>query len=166
VVTIPPQTLPGGTQGAVYSAALSATGGISPYTWAVTGGALPAGLSLAAPTGIISGTPTATGTSSFTAQVTDSTSGTASATLSITVAAPVTFAIITPALPPGQAGIPYTAQINTSGGTLPVASWAITAGALPPGLSLVLAGPGDPNLDDEAGAQITDEAGATITQEA
>ncbi len=59
-------TLPNGTVSAVYSQALAASGGVAPYTWSVTTGSLPAGLSLAAATGVISGTPTAVGSSNFT----------------------------------------------------------------------------------------------------
>jgi len=70
-----------------YSATVQATGGLLPYTWSVTTGTLPAGLTLNASTGVISGTPTATGTSNFTVQVADSESpaNTATANLSITV---------------------------------------------------------------------------------
>ena len=41
-----------------YSAMLAATGGITPYTWSLTGGSLPVGLSLNSSTGAITGTPT------------------------------------------------------------------------------------------------------------
>jgi len=77
-----------GTVNTAYpSVTLSATGGniSSPYTWALTSGSLPAGLSLNAGTGVISGTPTAEGTYSFTVTVTDSSSRTASKTLSIAI---------------------------------------------------------------------------------
>jgi hypothetical protein len=80
-------SLPGGTVGNVYSVPLAASGGTPPYSWAVTVGSLPAGLSLASSTGMISGTPTTAATSSFTAQVTDSASRTATASLGITVSA-------------------------------------------------------------------------------
>ena len=62
--------LPGATEGTAYSATLSAQAGNPPYTWSISAGSLPAGLSLNSSTGVISGTPTANGTSSFTAEVT------------------------------------------------------------------------------------------------
>lgn len=80
-------TLPNGTIGVAYSQTLAATGGTSPYTWAVTVGTLPAGLTLAGATGVISGTPTTAATSTFTVTVTDASSATASQSLSITIAA-------------------------------------------------------------------------------
>jgi hypothetical protein len=65
-------TLPAATVSAAYSAALAATGGVSPYTFSMTNGtSLPVGLTLA-PSGAISGTPTTTGTTSFSVQVVDS----------------------------------------------------------------------------------------------
>lgn len=66
-------SLPDGTTGTSYSAPVAATGGATPYTWAITSGTLPAGLTLDAGTGVISGTPTGTGPSTFTVTVTDST---------------------------------------------------------------------------------------------
>ena len=67
------------------SAILQAIGGTAPYTWAISSGSLPAGLSLNTSTGAITGTPTTAGTSSFTVRVTDSLSATATKTLSITI---------------------------------------------------------------------------------
>ncbi|MGA8672643.1 MAG: putative Ig domain-containing protein [Terracidiphilus sp.] len=53
-------SLPNGQDGNAYSATLAATGGTTPYNWSVSSGTLPAGLSLNAATGAITGTPTAT----------------------------------------------------------------------------------------------------------
>jgi len=68
-------SLPGGTTAMGYSGPLNATGGVPPYTWSITAGQLPAGLTLTTQnngTGSISGTPILAGTSNFTVAVTDS----------------------------------------------------------------------------------------------
>jgi hypothetical protein len=89
-------SLPNGTVGVAYAATtLQASGGDGSYTWSVTGGALPAGLTLSSG-GVLSGTPTASGPFTFTVQA-SSAGGTLTGTkaLSITVGyptlAPLTF---------------------------------------------------------------------------
>ena len=84
-VQITTTSLPNGTVQTAYSATLQATGGTPPYTWSVSSGSLPAGLSLAASSGTISGTPTTAGTSTFTIQISDSASNKASAGFTITI---------------------------------------------------------------------------------
>jgi WD40 repeat protein len=79
--------LASGTVGTAYSATLAASGGTSPYTWSITGGLLPAGLTLHGSTGVIDGVPTTAGTYNFTVQVSDSLAGTSIKDLSITVSA-------------------------------------------------------------------------------
>jgi hypothetical protein len=68
-ITVAPAALPNGQQGTAYSQALSATGGTAPYTYAITAGALPTGLTLT--NGTIAGTPTTNGTFNFTVTATD-----------------------------------------------------------------------------------------------
>ena len=84
-LALKPGTMPGGTVGTAFSQAISASGGTAPYTYAVTSGSLPPGLTLDPSTGAISGTPTATGTYSFTVTATDATKCTGSGQYSIVV---------------------------------------------------------------------------------
>ena len=85
--TITTDTLPNGKVGEAYSQTLTATG-TAPITWSIDGG-LPAGLSLNADTGEISGTPTAEGTATFTVKATNSAgSNTKELSITITKAAP------------------------------------------------------------------------------
>ena len=83
-------SLPAGSINVPYSSILAASGGVPPYTWTITSGALPAGLTLST-AGVISGTPTAQQTSSFTVQASDSQTPAATATtvLSLTINGPI-----------------------------------------------------------------------------
>jgi hypothetical protein len=63
--------LQGGVTGTAYSETISVQGGSGPYTFSVSSGALPSGLSLNTSSGVISGTPLATATYTFAIQVTD-----------------------------------------------------------------------------------------------
>ena len=82
-LTITTTSLLDGTVNSPYQAKVVAVGGIPPYTWKVTSGTLPAGISFNGPA--ISGTPSATGTSSFVVTVADSSSETQEQGLRITV---------------------------------------------------------------------------------
>ncbi|WP_348689065.1 putative Ig domain-containing protein, partial [Aeromonas bestiarum] len=94
-ISLSPTTLGNGTIGTSYSATLTASGGTAPYTYAITAGSLPAGLSLNTGTGAISGTPSASGTSNPTVTATDANSATGSQayTLTIDAQAPVASAV-------------------------------------------------------------------------
>ncbi|MFD1151429.1 S8 family peptidase [Saccharothrix hoggarensis] len=85
----PSVTPPGnqtGNVGTATSLQLKASGGTPPYTWSATG--LPPGLSLAASTGLISGTPTTAGSYTVTATVTDSAGKSAGTTFTWTINPP------------------------------------------------------------------------------
>ncbi len=80
--------LPPGMTATPYSASLTATGGVQPYTWSLISGQLPAGLTLNPQAATITGVPIMTGSSTFTVQVQDSASGTggpAKATQQLTI---------------------------------------------------------------------------------
>jgi len=83
--------LPTGTVGVPYSASVSTnSGGYPPYTYSVTAGQLPPGLTLAAATGTVSGTPSAAGTYTVTITVKDNTVYSASQNYNLTVNPAVT----------------------------------------------------------------------------
>lgn len=84
-VSITTTSVPGAKRGVAYSQRLTASGGSTPYTWSVTSGALPPGLTLNASTGTISGTPTTSGGYSFTATVREAGGATASRLFKILV---------------------------------------------------------------------------------
>src|SRR5690349_3949319 len=130
--------LPGGTIGSAYSATLSASGGTSPYSWSVSSGTLPTGLSLSS-TGTLSGTPTVAGAFPFTVAVKDTASASASASLSIKVASVSPLQITSSQLPGGTVSSACSATLSASGGTSPY-SWSVPSGTLPTDLSLSSSG--------------------------
>ena len=127
-------SLPAGAVGSLYQAQVGATGGATPYGWSIASGSLPAGLSLNAGTGAVTGTPMAAGTFSFVVQATDAQSRTAQRGFSIAVSPPP-LEITTPSLPATSVRSNYSGQLSAAGGTLPYV-WSISAGQLPAGLSL------------------------------
>jgi uncharacterized protein (TIGR03437 family) len=139
-----PANLPGAVVNQSYSATLAASGGIPPYSWSITSGQLPAGLSFNTSTGLISGAATAAGTTTFTATVTDNAGTTASLIFSITISASSsTFIITNTSFLNGAVGQVYTPQpltfngaSNSIFGAHPI--FSVSAGALPDGLGLTV----------------------------
>jgi uncharacterized repeat protein (TIGR02543 family) len=75
-----------GTTGTAFSLAVTVTGGAEPFTFGISSGTLPAGLTLDSATGAISGTPTTAGSSAITVLVTDAKGKVASTTFTIAIA--------------------------------------------------------------------------------
>ncbi len=134
-LSLSPASLTNPTVGSAYSQTISASGGNGTYSYAVTAGSLPAGLSLNASTGALTGTPTAGGAFSFTITATDTASATGNKAYSVTVAAP-TISFSPTTLTAGTVGSAYSQSISGSGGTAPYGSYIVKTGALPAGLSL------------------------------
>lgn len=136
-LTLVPAALATATAGTAYQQQFTASGGIAPYQYSVTG-ALPAGVTLDAGTGLLAGTPTESGSFAITVIATDSTTGTAataSQALSLSVSAPaLTLAPQTSLQLPAIAGSRYEQTYRAAGGIAPY-QYSVT-GALPAGLAL------------------------------
>jgi hypothetical protein len=139
---------PSASIGSGYNDHLSGPSLGGPWTWSVTGGALPPGVQMDAG-GALNGTPTAGGAYSFTVTAIDANGDTYAETLTLAVlagpAAPT--APTAPTSPPVSAP-PTAPNFNvgaagssnlTAPGTGPFV-WSVASGALPPGLSLSAVG--------------------------
>jgi hypothetical protein len=132
-------SLPVGPEGAVYQAKLAAVGGTGPFTWSITRGTLPAGLTLVPATGLITGIPSlqASARDHFTVRVSDSErpAETATAKLSIQTRLPAPLKLSPTFLPPATMDAHYSQKLAPTGGTAPY-TWSIASGTLPAGLTL------------------------------
>ena len=129
-IVITPATLPSSKVGLVYNeTTLSASGGISPYTYKVE--KLPYGLTFT--NGKISGKPTKAGSTEVTVTVTDAENYTATKTYPLVIAAAPTIVITPATLPSGKVGLVYNeTTLSASGGSSP---YTYKAEKLPDGLT-------------------------------
>jgi hypothetical protein len=126
-----------GTVGIAYSSSLSVSGGTGPYTYSITSGSLPTGLTLNASTGAISGTPTAPGTYTFTSKVVDKNGNSDTTSCTVKIIG-VTIDLECGAC--GQngnatTGTAYSESVSANGGSAPY-TYSIVSGSLPAGLAL------------------------------
>jgi Putative Ig domain len=135
--TVSTTSLPNGIAGTAYNQQLTYSGG-SGGVFTITSGSLPTGLTLS-PSGAITGTPAlATAGNSYKFSVTVTIGSASSAILSLTITIDALPIVTTTALPSGNIGIPYSQQLNYTGGSGVAPTWAITAGSLPAGSGLTL----------------------------
>ncbi|WP_035533301.1 Ig domain-containing protein, partial [Hoeflea sp. BAL378] len=115
------------TVGTAYGQAVTASGGTAPYTYAITAGTLPAGLSLNTSTGAITGTPTTGGNAAFTITATDANSVTGSAAYTLAVAAVLPGAPVIGTATAGnaEATVSFTAPASTGGSA--ITTYTVTA---------------------------------------
>ncbi len=125
--------VPDATASLPYTFTITASGSTAPYSFALTGGALPAGLALSGG-GTISGTPTVVGTFEFTVTATDAYGCTGQQDFVITVVCP-TIDILPASLPSPVKNSAYSETLTATAGIAPF-SFAVTGGALPAGLTL------------------------------
>ena len=134
-VTVNPTSLPNGTAGSAYSQTLSASPVGGNYSYTVTAGALPPGLSLNSATGVLSGTPTANGNYGFTISGIGFGNCAGSRAYTVTIGSGNCPTITLPAnLPGGGVGQLYSSSAAAS----PAGSYSYTvsSGSLPPGVTL------------------------------
>jgi hypothetical protein len=140
VITSSP-SLPDAFAGQPYTASLDATGG-STYSWAIQNGSLPAGLTLNASTGLISGTVGASaGTQPLNISVSDSNGRFVWQTFTLNWYPAVTISPPIAGLPQWTVGTPILNSsgydFTVSGGTAP---YLWSAAGLPPGITLSSSG--------------------------
>jgi hypothetical protein len=143
---LPSGNPPAGTECTPYSSTITASGGTEiGYTWSITAGSLPAGLSMAAtgtPSTTISGTPTVpAGTYNFTVQVCDSAGcinrHRDSEDYSITINNATVLITTTSPLQDGYVGAYYYVPINASGVCTASYTVSVASGSLPPNCSIL-----------------------------
>jgi uncharacterized delta-60 repeat protein len=135
-IVLTPESLPNATVGIGYNQTITPSAGAAPFSFAITKGTLPPGLTLNASTGVISGTPTSTAGSPYTFTVTVVDANDCRGEHSYSIGVSCAMIVVNPSsLPNGTVGAAYSQTISASGGS-GTYSFAITAGALPPGLSL------------------------------
>ena len=173
VVAVSTTSLPGATVNTAYSQTLAAAGGVSPYTWHLTG-ALPSGLTLDTSTGAITGSAGCPGgTSNFSVTAKDSLNVTsASQALSIVNSTPP-LTISTTTVPNALADTAYSQQLQATGGALACGgsiTWTVVSGSLPSWLTLSNAGvlSGTPGGTDAGTVsftvQVSDGVNTPVTQ--
>ena len=115
--------LPAATEGSSYAGSVTANGGTSPYSFAVTSGQMPQGINLNQQSGSVSGTPTAAGSFNFGVTVSDAKGASKQQGMQIAVAqaaaapapAPPAPAPPPPATPPPPTSAPPTSNPPPSG---------------------------------------------------
>jgi len=131
-MSVTPGTLPNGKVGMGYAESLSATGGVAPYSYIVSAGTLPSGLSFST-VGNLTGTPSSASITTVIIRATDA--------IGCSINKPYTIVIcgnllISPvSLGAGAVGTPFSQSLISAGGTAPY-NWSLASGELPAGLTL------------------------------
>lgn len=138
-ITLSPDALPNASEDTSYDETITAIGGLWDFAFAIVSGALPSGLELHE-NGTLAGAPTETGDFSFTVEARNERGHSRTKSYTLTVEAAPEIAVGPASLPGGTAGTPYEEVTFTAEGGKAPYSFAMTAGALPEGLSLDASG--------------------------
>jgi hypothetical protein len=166
-ISITTTTLNPGTINTTFTATLAATGGSGTYTWSVSSGTLPTGLTLSS-AGVITGTPTTAGLSGFTVQAEDSESTPQMATQPLKLAiSGGTLSFTSPPLLNGEVGQTYNFQLTAKGGVPPYTFATESSNPLPGGLTLsngLISGTPTTAGNYTVGLSVTDAANNILLQ--
>lgn len=166
VITLSPAAVPGGVTGTFYSQGFTPSCGTPPFTFAVSMGTLPSGITINTNAGVISGVPTVSGTNTFTITATDIFGNVGTHTYVLGIACPGM--ALSPVTIPAQAivGMPYNSvQFSAAGGAAP---YSYTSVSLPAGLVLIVSGAltGTPTIAGTYAFTVaaTDRYGCSVNQ--
>ena len=129
VITITTVTMIQSVQSVPFSVTLQETGAKTAVTWSITAGQLPAGLTLDATTGTISGTPTSQDFEQVVIQARDTG---ASTTKSFQVNSWAKFILQPIAAAPAHTNVPYNLMLTSNSA---ITAWSLVGGNFPPGLT-------------------------------
>jgi hypothetical protein len=142
-VTVTPSSLSGATTGSLYTANITATGGVAPYTFSVTGNTLPPALTLSNTTGVLSGIVLNDSGQPFNFTITayDSYNSPGNINYSLPVTDPAI--TITPTtLANGVVGLAYSQTLNSTANGVNTGpyTYSVTGGTLPANITLSTSG--------------------------
>lgn len=137
-ISLTPTALPSAAAGVAYNQTISASGGTASYTFTISAGLLPSGLSLSS-SGVLSGIPAFGGSYSFTVSASDANLCEGSRAFNLAVSGCPLITLSPASVPVGTVGVSYSQSITASGGNAPYTA-SIMGGMLPAGISLSSAG--------------------------
>jgi hypothetical protein len=135
-----PLTIPTGTVGSAYSFQFVPNGGVAPYSFAITSGAVEGATTLDPVTGLLTGIPATGGTYQFTLTVTDAAGLVVPFNYTYTVGTVINQLQLTGTLAAGRVGVAYTGFININGGQAPYTNPRVVGGSLPDNIALAIVG--------------------------
>jgi hypothetical protein len=151
-------------------APVTAAGGTPPYTFTLSGGSLPTGLTFDRTSGLIVGTPQTTlSMATFTVTVNDAVGAGSAKTFTLTITAALTTTQAVPSVVGGiNVPIPPTTPVVASGGSPPY-HYALSGGPLPAGMSFdtstgAISGTPTTQAITTFTVTVTDGAGATSSK--